>query len=147
MLVTPLPGTNRQDLRQTIHELHTAAINIRGGSARPGDVGHIDAYFRWTDWAIGLLTGQIAERDIQRLILTRRYWALLESPSIGTPQYYAVLDREIDQRISQFDETYRELDAQIGRWSDLDTYVVPDTSFFVKASRCSIKPTITRSLI
>jgi hypothetical protein len=31
---------------------------------------------------------------------------------------------------SDFDAACRELDAQIGRWSDQATYVVPDTSFF-----------------
>jgi hypothetical protein len=129
MLVTPLPGTKRESLRHTMRELHGAATNIRS-SERPGDVAPIDAYFRWTDSAIGQLTAQIAERDIERLVLTPRYWALLGSPSIGTPQYYAVLDREIDQRISDFAAASEELDAKIGRWSDLATYVVPDTSFF-----------------
>jgi hypothetical protein len=129
MLVTPLPGTNRHDLRQTLRELHSAAINIRRDKP-PGATGPIDAYFGWTDSAVGQLTGQIAESDIQRLIFTPRYWALLGSPSIGTPQYYAVLEREIDQRISDLDAAYRELDTQIDRWSDLATYVVPDTSFF-----------------
>jgi hypothetical protein len=80
--------------------------------------------------AVGKLTGQIVERDINRLVLTPRYWALLGSPTPGTPQYYAVLDLEIEQRISDFDAAYRELDAQIRRWSDLATYVVLDTSFF-----------------
>ena len=129
MLVTPLPGTNRQKLRQTMRELHSAAINIRNSKPQ-GAVGPIDEYFRWTDTADGKLTDQIADRDIQRLVLTPRYWALLGSPRIGTPQYYAVLEREIDKRISDFDAAYTELDAHIRRWNDRATYVVPDTSFF-----------------
>jgi hypothetical protein len=130
MLVTPLPGSNRHNLRDTLQELHSAAINIPS-SVQSGEFRHIGAYFRWTDLAVRLLTGQIAERDIQRLVLTPGYGTLLGSPSIGSPQYYAVLAREIDQRISDFDAACMELDAQIGRWNDLAaTYVVPDTSFF-----------------
>jgi PIN domain len=129
MLVTPLPGTNRNDLRQTLREVHEAAINIPS-SMQPGEFAPIGAYFRWTDLAVRQLTGQIAEHDIQRLVLTPGYGTLLGSPSIGTPQYYAVLFREIERRISDFDAASRELDAQIGRWSDMATYVVPDTSFF-----------------
>ena len=33
MLVTPLPGANRHDLRQTLRDLHEAAINIRARRA------------------------------------------------------------------------------------------------------------------
>ncbi|MFZ1114234.1 MAG: PIN domain-containing protein [Propionibacteriaceae bacterium] len=128
MLVTPLPGTDRRNLRQMMNELHNGAINIRS-SKLPGDLAPASAYFRWTDTAVGQLTGQIAECDIERLVLTPRYWALLGSPSVGTPQGLAVIDQEIGQRISDFAAACRELEAQIGRWNDLATYVVPDTSF------------------
>ena len=129
MLVRPLPGTSRHDLRQTLRELHEAAIDIHS-NVQPGEFGPIGAYFRWTDLAVSQLAAQVADRDIQRLVLTSPYWALLGSPSIGTPQYHAVLEREISQRVSDFEAAYRELDAQIGRWNDLAVYVVPDTSFF-----------------
>ncbi|MDW5322875.1 PIN domain-containing protein [Plantactinospora sp. KLBMP9567] len=135
MLVTPLPGTNRQNLRQTLRQLHAAATNVRGGGAGHGEQVPIGSYFRWTDTAVGQLTGQVAERDIRRLVLTPRYWALLGSPNIGTPQFYAVLSREIDQRIAEFDAASRALESQIHRWADLATYIVPDTSFFCQGER------------
>lgn len=111
-----------------MNELHNGAINIRS-SKLPGDLAPASAYFRWTDTAVGQLTGQIAERDIERLVLTPRYWALLGSPSVGTPQSLAVIDQEISQRVTAFDAACRELEAQIGRWTDQATYLVPDTSF------------------
>jgi hypothetical protein len=92
MLVTPLPGANRHDLRQTMRDLHEAVMNIPG-SLQPGEFGPTGAYFRWTDLAVSQLGAQIADRDIQRLVLTPRYRALLGSPTIGTPQYHAVLVR------------------------------------------------------
>ncbi|NHO83154.1 PIN domain-containing protein [Micromonospora sp. CMU55-4] len=129
MLVTPLPGTDRRNLREVLRTLYVEAMNIRSRGDHGAGVP-IGAYFRWTDSAVSQLTGQIAERDIQRLVLTPRYWALLASPTIGTPQFYSVLAREIDRRIADFDAACTELEAQIARWTDLSTYVVPDTSFF-----------------
>ncbi|NES15066.1 MULTISPECIES: PIN domain-containing protein [Micromonospora] len=108
-------------------------MNIRSRGDHGGPP--IGAYFRWTDSAVSQLTGQIAERDIHRLVLTPRYWALLGSPTIGTPQFYQVLAREIDQRIAEFEAARTELEAQIARWTDLATYVVPDTSFFCQGER------------
>ncbi|NEC91752.1 hypothetical protein [Streptomyces sp. SID12501] len=70
MLITPRPGTDRQNLLDTLRTVHTAAFNERG-------VGHSSAYRQLLDyleWGVRsaqLLRNQVSAEDLTALVLTK----------------------------------------------------------------------------
>lgn len=134
MLVTPLPGANRDNVRQALRSVHIEASNTRGktGSA----YARLLAYLDWSSNAVRMLRGQIRSADIDSLILTRRHAALLDGVGhlAGTQQEPVVnglVNLELDERIEELDQARKEFDALAERWPSSLHYVVPDSSFFV----------------
>src|ERR1700746_2042881 len=79
MLVTPLPGTSRQRLLDTLRGLHNAAFNLRGGGGPGPAQGRIMQYIEWTTNAVQQLTNQMATTDINKLVLTSGFERLFGS--------------------------------------------------------------------
>jgi len=131
MLLTPLPGADRTNLLQALQHVYDGAVNARSWAGQ--NVDRYNTYMRWAVGAVGMLRSQIAEGDLERLVMTRTFWAL---QAHGNPHGEAVVrlvDAELDQRVSMFKEARDDLAAQIDRWSRYNwEYVVPDTSFFIQ---------------
>src|SRR5947209_9077031 len=70
VLLTARPTADRRVLRDVIRNLHIEVQNVRSANDR------ISAYFGWTDNAARQLRTLITPGDMQRLVLTPRYWAL-----------------------------------------------------------------------
>jgi hypothetical protein len=95
-LVTPLPGARREQLRDSLRQIHNDAHNLRGGTYGTGHV-QLTRYLAWTSTTVKTLGNQVRPADIDRLILTRGYERLVRSlaePDItlltfGTGQYSA----------------------------------------------------------
>jgi hypothetical protein len=76
MLVTPLPGVNRDNLLKNLESARTEAFNLRSSgptSAHRRLLGYLD----WTSRAVSLLGSQISSADLNHLVLTKRYELLL----------------------------------------------------------------------
>ncbi len=138
MLVTPLPGVNRENLLGSLSTVHTEAFNLRGGGPQ-GAHKRLLAYLEWTSNALRMLGNQISSADLERLVLTRRYELLLSGVGglAGTEievqrVVNGLVSLELDQRVAAFDEAIKALTGQIGRWSSYRQFVVPDTSFYIE---------------
>jgi hypothetical protein len=139
MLVTPLPGTGRDNLLRTLREIHSAVFNLRGGG-RPGPAqGRLTEYLEWATLAVQQLGNQITAADLERLVLTRGYERLLSGVGsmtgldVDTQRVLnGLLSLELTQRVDAFDDAIKALDAQIKRWSRPGTFVVADTSVYIE---------------
>jgi hypothetical protein len=139
MLVTPLPGTGRDNLLKTLREVHNAAYNLRGGGGPGPAQGHLAAYIEWATLAVQQLGNQITAADLDHLVLTRGYERLLSAVGsmtgldIGTQRVLnGLVSLELTQRVDALDGAIKALDAQIARWSRPGVFVIADTSVYIE---------------
>ncbi|MFI6290018.1 PIN domain-containing protein [Nonomuraea sp. NPDC050790] len=137
MLISPLPGSDRRNIRQALNHVWTEAVNARSTITE-----HDELCLKYLSWAVEAAThlrSQISARDLDRLVLTRRYWALQQvistAPHLHGRQavHIAQLVRmELEERATDLQQAMDTFHDHVQRWSDLAVYVVADTSFFVQ---------------
>jgi PIN domain-containing protein len=134
MLVTPMPGVQREALLADLRGLHRLVRDARDR----GQPAPLYAYFDWVTDAVRVLQHQISAADLDRLVLTRRYELLLaaagtslEDAELEVRLVHGLLDNELDQRIAAFGAACDALDRQIKRWSRPGAFVVADTSVYI----------------
>ncbi|MEV8606092.1 PIN domain-containing protein [Streptomyces griseoviridis] len=135
MLISPRPGADRRNIRQTLNSVHAAAKNLQ----RPYDSAFegLLTYLEWVTESARMLRSQISNRDLDQLVFTDRYRALLGSCGTlaGTAQQSLVsglVQLEVTERIEAFEAAVDALDTQIGRWSQREVFVVADSSFYIQ---------------
>ncbi|MDX2544160.1 hypothetical protein ACOT81_21310 [Streptomyces sp. WI04-05B] len=135
MLISPRPGTDRKNIRQALSGVHATAMNLRRpyGSAFEG----LLTYLEWVTESARILRSQISDRDLDQLVFTDRYRALLGSCGTlaGTAQQRlvnGVVQLEVDERVDAFEAAVAALDTQIGRWKQREVFVVADSSFYIQ---------------
>jgi hypothetical protein len=140
MLITPLPGVNRENLLNSLQSVYTDVYNLRGGGG-PAHTAHdrLLAYIEWTNSAVRMLASQLSSSDLTRLVLTDRY-RLLVSGALGTltgteKQMQRVVNSwvslELDERVVDFEAAIQALRGRIALWTGYGHYVMPDTSFYI----------------
>jgi hypothetical protein len=138
VLLTPLPGTNRENLLQALRSVDNAVRNLRGGGTGAAQRRLAD-YLEWTTTAARFLGSQIRAADLAALVFTPGYSRLL--PLAGTMTgddmntqrvLNALVSQELDQRVTAFEAAITALDAQVRRWSAYGHFVVPDTGFYIR---------------
>lgn len=134
MLVTPMPGVDRENLRNALRDVHTKVQNVRSGGGSAAD--RVRGYLDWANEAVRRLRGQISAADVDRLVLTKRYELLLSGTASlggpgGEPILNGLLSTELDERAAAFDQACTALDREIQRWSRFAQLVVFDTSVYI----------------
>lgn len=140
MLITPRPGAHRDTILNTLRSVHQAAENVHSAGHPP--YIRLLEYLRWTNEAVRLLRAQITAADLDALVLTRGYTALLGGISdlaamiandvqrtggiVGD-----LVDLELAERISALDNAVQDLAQLLTRWDDEIRYVLPDSSFYI----------------
>lgn len=71
VLISPMPGADRRNVRQALNYVWTEAVNARTTTSQPDDL--CLKYLSWAVEAATHMRSQVSARDIDRLILTRRY--------------------------------------------------------------------------
>ncbi|MET7893125.1 PIN domain-containing protein [Streptomyces mirabilis] len=134
MLITPHPGTDRTNIHQALQETRLKAENLRRpyGSA----FERLLRYLEWATAAANTLRSRVSNKDIDHLVFTRRYQALLASCGTlaGTDQQLLVnglVELEVNERVQAFEEAEADLQAQIDRWNGQEWFVVADSSFYI----------------
>lgn len=136
MLLTPLPG-GRDDLLNKLEHIRRELINSRGTS--PELAARHRAYLDAIGEGARLLRGAIRAADVDLLLLTRRYWTLVDMTVSTNPPVRVVndlLSLEIDDRLLELDDTIATTQEALNRWSvTAGQLVLPDTSFFLNNPR------------
>lgn len=136
VLVTPIPGANRDNVLQVLQSVRTAAGNIDGRVYHDA-YRRLLAYLQWANESERLLTSQISTRDIDRLVRTRTHQTLLDGVGhlAGTDQQSLVngiVGLEIQQRVVALGDAVLALQTQMERWPGEVTLLVPDSSFYIQ---------------
>ncbi|MEU2726841.1 PIN domain-containing protein [Streptomyces griseoviridis] len=136
MLITPRPGADPGNILHALGGAQLAADNLRG-SHRGRAHAQLMAYLEWATEAAGNLRHQVRDADIDRLVLTRRYQALLGSCGslAGSSQERLVnglVDLELAERTQALQAAGESLKAQMDRWSKPEVLVAADSSFYVQ---------------
>jgi hypothetical protein len=137
MLVTPLPGVNRDDVLKTLREIESAAGDVGNTSGTAND--RLLAYLKWATDSARMLGSRLRPADIDRLVLTRGYERLLTAAGNLTSDVPAVqkvlngmITEELRQRTRAFEDAVLALSDQIARWPANAVYTVPDTSVYIE---------------
>ncbi|BDM74828.1 hypothetical protein HEK616_83150 (plasmid) [Streptomyces nigrescens] len=136
MLITPMPGADRRNIREALNNAHNTASNLQGAGPETA-FSRLLRYLNWATDTAGSLRCQISDSDVEHLVLTRRYQALLSSCGTlaGSSQERLVnglVNLEVAERIQAFKDALTALNAQIGRWNGLEMFVVADSSFYIQ---------------
>ncbi|MFB4282322.1 PIN domain-containing protein [Nonomuraea sp. MTCD27] len=126
-------------MRQSLTYVLEKTTNLRHFSGEADDL--CIAYLHWSAEMAAHLRGQLATRDIDRLILSRRHWALQQiigSTTYGMPgsQKIAgvahIVRMELAERVDDLTKAIRAFEQQVQNWSDLSHYMVADSSFYIQ---------------
>jgi hypothetical protein len=138
MLVTPSPGTSRDQLLKALREQHSAVSNAWSGHHGNAQA-RLGAYLEWATSAVQHLAPLISPADLNRLVLTPAYDRLLAALGTVTGVDVAtqralngLVSLELQQRVAAFEAACKALDEQIRRWSRLGAFVVADTSVYIE---------------
>jgi hypothetical protein len=133
MLLTPLPG-GRDNLLNQLDHIRSEFSNAKTSHSKVVDMHR--AYLDAVASAARLLRGQVRPADIDELLQTRRYWALLDlasSPSPPSPVISDLLSIESDDRLHELDATIDTTRDAFNRWSaNAGRLVLPDTNFYLR---------------
>jgi PIN domain-containing protein len=125
--LTPLPGVTRELLFKNLQEVHRLAVNARGWT--PGNAHR--TYLDWANTAIELLNTLVSPNDLERLVLTRRYWTLQAATIPETDLINHLVNVEFGERLRVIHQAALELRELIRRWSQPGIFAVADTSFYI----------------
>ena len=135
MLITPRPGADRDSIIKALQQVQRDASALRGGGGA-GAWQRLLTYLEWVTDTVGLLQDQISGKDVDRLIQTRRYYALLEACGTlaGTAQERLVnglVNQELADREAALAAAVRTLNEHIMRWRGPAWLAVADASFYL----------------
>lgn len=137
MLVKPLPGTDRDHLIRMLSDERDKAANLQGPFVGSAYKRLVD-YLRSASQAARMLGSVLSPADVTRLVLTRRYHALLSGASAGlagTSQEGLVNDLinlELEERVADFDKALADLRSVTNRWGKAGCLVVADSSVYMQ---------------
>ena len=91
MLVSPVPGVDRQHLIAELGEVDRGLQNVRGSNGAPRD--RYNAYIRWATASATRLGRLVSQADLERLVQTRIFWSMLSMASLAdVPAVWVPLD-------------------------------------------------------
>ncbi|MFJ3601947.1 PIN domain-containing protein [Streptomyces anulatus] len=137
MLVTPLPGTNRDHLIATLDSARNKVDNLRGGFTGPA-YSRLVQYLRWASDSARLLRNLIRPADLTRLVLTRRYDALLSGAASGLAGSQQegflndLISLELDERVTDLADAVAILKQRAQDWDRAGVLVVADSSVYIQ---------------
>ncbi len=113
------------------------ASNLRGAGPLTAHQ-RLLRYLEWVTDAAGILQGQISAADVDRLIQTRRYYALLGACGTlaGSDQQRLVnglVDQDLADRDAALGAALTTLSEHISRWGGPMWLVVADSSFYLNS--------------
>ncbi|MGW2595459.1 PIN domain-containing protein [Streptomyces sp. NPDC001515] len=137
MLVTPLPGTDRDHLLRTLDTVRIKIDNLRGPFTGTS-YSRLVLYLRWATESARLLRNLVRTEDMTRLVLTRRYDALLSGAAGGFAGSHQeallndLISLEMEERVAELGETAAALRKQGEDWGSEGVLVVADSSVYIQ---------------
>lgn len=128
MVVQLALGANVNTVADVLREVASDAFNARSTGGQPP--ARLDAYLKWGNRSALRLRNQLSSAEIERLVLTPVYYALIGLTGQPTVHVGELVDRELDERVSIMETADRELRAVREHWPRA-VFAVADTSVFM----------------
>lgn len=127
-MVEPRRGVPASLLEEKLRHVHNSTSNVFNGNS---DVhATIEQYLRWVAESEQMLRPVMSVSDLDRGLLTRRYWATHANPSYSPASVHAVRE-EVRTRGQFFEELVNAVHRERRRWAAAEpeaVYVVADTN-------------------
>jgi hypothetical protein len=123
MFITPHPGATIDSIRTVLRRVLVGAENAN--NLHGPSVDRYNGYRAWVNDSVRALHQQIAPAEIDRLLLTRRYWAIESFPgAVGAA--LNLVQVELMERLTALKETCDQLDDLTNKWSRPGIFVIPE---------------------
>jgi hypothetical protein len=98
------PGVDRDRVLELLRQASVEITNTHTNQ---------DGYVRWVMKTARLLRGQIAQADLDQLLLTPAFYRLVDPVMMGTPQGLWLLEAEMADRQALFADAFETLQQQL----------------------------------
>jgi rRNA-processing protein FCF1 len=92
------------------------------------------AYVRWATEHARLLRQYVEHQNVERLVLTKAFYSLLDNSTGSSPRGFPLLGGELEARLADLDRESKELSHAIDRWGSGPPLVVLDTNAYLHAA-------------
>lgn len=136
MLITPLPGGDREVLRSALTDVHETIANLRGGG--PGDaLSRALAYLDWCHEAQRRLRYQIRPAELDYLVPLKSYEVLAAAGSFGNRTMgdrliNGLVSTQMDERVSLLHAPLNDLAEQVKRFDRPGELLVLDLNVYME---------------
>lgn len=130
-MIWPARGVTAAHLADVLNRTHDMSQNVL--STANDRRGQVDAYLNWVNDAVRMVRHVLRQEDVERLLLTRRYWATMANPEV-TPALLRAVHHEVDDRQADIAKARDEAAALSDHWAphgNDSRVVVPDTGVFL----------------
>lgn len=131
MALTPNMGRSGSDVLEQLEGAHRELGNARGAGGEPDQ--QMTRYIGWATSQAVMLQQFVSTADVERLVLTRSFYSLLDNSTGSYPRGFPLLDGEIRARLTEIEREITDLRALIGRWGTGQSLTVLDTNVFIHA--------------
>ncbi len=127
MLTKVLPSTDRNSVLEMLARVHADLANSRAHDTV--ELMH-SAYLDWANESARMLHHMLSPTDLDRLVLTQRYWVLQSMPAAVIDPQGRLLGVEVAQRLALLEQEIADLRNTINRWMRPGRFVIADTTLF-----------------
>lgn len=110
-----------------LKDLRLQLSNIQGGATSPAEWRR--QYISWTNNALDSLRPCLREADVDRLVTSRHYWALLGMDVLGAEpkadrHVQSIIRTEVKDRLAELDSVIKTLQGDLDAWRTLQMPIV-----------------------
>lgn len=131
MAITPARARSGAEILTALRKAELTLVNARGQGGAPDK--QMTAYVAWATTQASMLQQYVSRQDVDRLILTRSFYALLDNSTGSFPRGFPLLPGEIEARLAAFQIEIAELADATARWDEGPPLVVLDTNVYIHA--------------
>jgi rRNA-processing protein FCF1 len=113
-MIEMLDDTAADLVAGTLRDLSRRAQNVGGTNSNPED--RVEAYLTWVPDCVRMLQYTLPIEEIDRLISTRRYWAVIGMGSGSRRDVWRLVDVELAMRIDELNAEATALEAELSKW-------------------------------
>jgi len=130
MVVRSLPGVPGTALLDALRTAASTAWNLRG--AHGTAIDRFNQYQQWANQEVDRFGRLVPADELDRLVTTRRYWALQTLDPASHGHLTSFVDVEVDERVRVLEREVTDLDRALSRWRNSpDAVVVADTNVYL----------------
>ena len=133
MVIRPRPGASGSACLQKLRECNTALLNVYSTGSSQMEI--MSSYLRWATTSASQFRYVLGEEDINRLVLTPRFYAILQASGGSSPMGFPLIEVEVEARKVSLGEAIADLEASQLRWGAGKQLVVMDTNVYLHGEK------------